>query len=147
MKLKKFVFICETASKVKSESIWMENNPFISNNEKEEIKKGLCHTKTSQNIITFQRKGIDPLNYCEIVGERYLDNFTIDIAVGKFIDDAERQGNHNTSYFPSELVFFWLMSSDKSFKSRKITERLIMLPDQANTTQVPVPVHFEHASH
>jgi hypothetical protein len=143
---KKMSFISESKMKVSAsaESRWMASNDYFSFSDKELIMKALWHTTSNKPILQFQRKCIDPMNYCEIIGERYIDNFVIDICIGKYLEEANKQGYGNTLYLPTEL-FCWMTSDDKAFKYQKLSERLSLMA--TNFTQILMPVHFENASH
>lgn len=139
--LKKFDFISQIKLRVNKEAEWLKNL-HLDSSECEAIKRALWHTNSGKPILRLNGKCIDPLNYSDLVEERYLDNFTIDICIGMYMRESERHGKLcNSVYFPSEF-FCWMTSKNKIFKLNKLSSRII-----PQFTQILIPIHFENAEH
>lgn len=143
--LRKFCSVATTKRKLNSEQRWMSKTEGCTDREKEAIMKALWHTESHQAILKFQRKSVDSLNFAELVEERYLDNFVIDICIGKCLEEARSNGNNTTVYLPSEF-FTWMTSDVKSFKSRKLM-RLVQQTNPTEMSQILAPVHFPTRNH
>lgn len=78
------------------------------------IQDALWHFPSTCPFLRHERKGIDPTSFADLVEERYIDSFIIDICISKILDETlVGRGNH-TAYFPME-VFLWLESKDQKF--------------------------------
>lgn len=66
-------------------------------------------------ILRFRRKSIDVIFFFELIGERYIDSFVIDICIGKYLEEVRENGNDYILYFFFEF-YDWMKFSDRSFK-------------------------------
>ena len=73
-------------------------------------------------VLALDHKAVDVLSFSDIVGERYIDSFVIDVSISKYIEESFSQGQHFTLYLPTEF-FQWMQVQDKDFKLQKIKER------------------------
>lgn len=93
---------------------------------------------TSQ-VLSCNHKVIYVLSFSDLVEERYIDNFAIDVCVDKYIEESYKKETDCTLYFPTE-VFQWMEVSNKEFKLMKLKERTSKVPNINNVCQVLLPV-------
>ena len=136
--LKKFCLAATSKKEISSEERWIFKSQ--TRKEKKEIKRALWHTVTNKPILKFQRKAIDPISYSDLVEERYLDNFVIDIFIGKYEEQARQHGNYTTLYLPSEF-FFWMSWNKREFQCEKLAH-LLESTKPEKITQILAPIHF-----
>ena len=80
--LRKFCEISSLRLSILSEERWlMENYDGLSVDEISCIKEVLWNRKTSESILRAGRKSLDVSSFSTLVGERYLDNFVIDVTI------------------------------------------------------------------
>lgn len=101
--LSKFCEIVEIAHA--EERQWL--NQFQSSAGIRDIEMALWEQPCNYPLLRYGKKCIDVQSFSDVVGERWIDNFVIDVSLGKFLQDAQNQGNDNTLYFPSDL-FEWV---------------------------------------
>lgn len=119
--LKKFCTISETKHKVTAEAKWLaELN--CTQGDFELLQSVLWNKATTCAILACDHKSIDVLSFSDLVEERYIDSFVIDVSISKYIEESYSQGQEFTRYLPTEFVQ-WMQVPDKDFKVRKLKER------------------------
>lgn len=92
-------------------------------------------------ILKFGNKSIDVQSFADIAGERWIDNFVVDISIANYIQDAQEQEIDNTLYFPTK-VFDWLKSTSEDYQ-RKMVTKISSQMSQVNTLElVIIRVHM-----
>lgn len=116
--LKKYCYVSETKQKVSEEARWLaEVN--CTQGEFELLQSALWNKPMSSPILVLDHKAVDVLSFSDLVGERYIDSFVIDVSISKYIEESSSKGQDFTLYLPTE--FFQLMQvQDKDFKLQKI---------------------------
>ena len=56
------------------------------------LQDALWHHPTNQPILKYGKKGLDSTSFSDLVEERYIDSFAIDICISKFLDGAKENG-------------------------------------------------------
>lgn len=120
--LRKFCEISSLKLSILSEERWLtENHDGLSVNEISCIKEVLWNRRTSESILRAGRKSLDVSSFSTLVGERYLDNFVIDVTIWCYLQDCQKRVNSETLYLPSE-IHTWLETSSHQFIERKLEE-------------------------
>jgi len=136
--LKNFCVISDTKHKVSAEARWLaELN--CTQRELELLQSVLWNKPTTGRILACDHKAIDVLSFSELVEERYIDSFVIDVSISKYIEESYSQGQENTLYLPTEF-FQWMQVQDKDFKLRKLKERASQIALFDTVCQILVPV-------
>ena len=138
--LKQFCRIAETYHKVSSERNWllgMDCTP----RDLALIQDALWHHPATCPFLRNERKGIDPTSFSDLVEERYIDSFIIDICISKILDETRVGGRSHTVYFPTE-VFLWLESRDKTFVQKQLADTISRSSDGDTLQQILLPVHM-----
>lgn len=119
--LKKYCYVSETKQKVSEEARWLaEVN--CTQGEFELLQSALWNKPMSSPILVLDHKAVDVLSFSDLVGERYIDSFVIDVSISKYIEESSSKGQDFTLYLPTE--FFQLMQvQDKDFKLQKIKDK------------------------
>ena len=118
--LRKFCEISSLRLSILSEERWLtENYDGLSDDEISSIKEVLWNRRTSEPIVRAGRKSLDVSSFSTLVGERYLDNFVIDVTIWHYLQDC--QVHSKILYLPSE-VHTWLETSNLQFIQRKLEE-------------------------
>ena len=82
-----------------------------------QLQNALWNILASQPILEHGTKHLDSTSFSDLVEERYIDSFVIDICISKFPDKAREAGKGFTVFFPSEF-YDWMRSNDKEFQKR-----------------------------
>ena len=137
--LKKFCAIVDTNCKVSSEADWLAYQKCSSENVAW-LQDILWHHSPTTAILTSGKKSIDVSSFSDLVAERYIDSFVIDISIAKFIEEARESGKDDSLYFPSE-VYEWLKCS-KELKLVKLKKETTKLKNFCNLKLILLPVHM-----
>jgi len=105
------------------------------------IQDALWHHPATCPFLTHERKGIDPTSFADLVEERYIDSFVIDICISKILYETWVGGRNHTVYFPIE-VFLWLKSRDKTFIQKQLADTISRSSDCDTLQQILLPVHM-----
>ena len=105
------------------------------------LQEALWHHPGNSLILRFGKKIIDVMSFSDLVEERYIYSFIIDISIGKYIEEARANGNNVTIYFPTE-VYEWTKSSNATFKQTKVTQETSNFTNFDSPRQILVPVHM-----
>ena len=138
--LKQFCAIADTNRKVSSEANWLAHLK-CSSADVGWLQKALWHHSASTVILRHGNKSIDVTSFSDLVEERYIDSFVIDISIAKFIEEARASGKDDTLYFPSE-VYEWLKSSKKEFKQAKLAKETSKMKSFYQLKRILLPVHM-----
>lgn len=84
------------------------------------IKDVLWNKSTGETVLRAGNKSIDVESFSNLVEERYLDNFIIDVCILRFLQDC--QGS-KALYMPPE-TYTWLQTGNDQFVYRKTSEVL-----------------------
>ena len=82
-----------------------------------QLQNALWNILASQAILEHGTKNLDSTSFADLVEERYIDSFVIDICISKFPEKAREAGKGFTVFFPSEF-HDWMRSNDKEFQKR-----------------------------
>lgn len=138
--LKQFCRIAATYHKVSSERNWLLGMD-CSPRDLALIQDALWHHPATCPFLRHERKGIDPTSFADLVEERYIDSFVIDICISKILDETLVSGSNHTVYFPTE-VFLWLKSRDKTFIQKQLADTISRSSDGDTLQQILLPVHM-----
>ena len=120
--LKKFCKISSLKALIHSEERWLdENSDGLSMAEMWAIKEVLWNQGENKTVLKVGDKSTDVASFSTLVGERYLDNFVIDVSILCFLQDFK--GRSKALYLPSE-THTWLNTSNSGFIHRKLCEVL-----------------------
>ena len=75
-----------------------------------QLQNALWNILASQPILEHGTKNLDSTSFSDLVEERYIDSFVIDICISKFLDKAREAGKGSTVFFPSEF-HDWMRSN------------------------------------
>ena len=142
--LKKFCEISSLRASIRSEDRWlMVTTHGLSANEVRSIEQVLWHQRIGETILKAGQKSVDVGSFSTLVGERYLDNFVIDVAILHYLGDGQKEVGTKALYLPCE-THTWLNTNDELFIKQKFrgllgTSRenefdLILLPLHMNET-------------
>ena len=142
--LKKFCEISSLRASIRSEDRWlMVTTDGLSANEVRSIEQVLWHQRIGETILKAGQKSVDVGSFSTLVGERYLDNFVIDVAILHYLGDGQKEVGTKALYLPCE-THTWLNTNDELFIKQKFrgllgTSRenefdLILLPLHMNET-------------
>ena len=73
-------------------------------------------------ILLFDHKIVDVQLFRDLVGERYIDSFHIDVSISKYIEESYLKGQDFTFYLLTGF-FQWMQVQGKDFKLQKVKER------------------------
>ena len=100
----------------------------------------LWHHPASSPILRHGKKGIDPTSFSDLVAERYIDSFVIEICMNKILDESSH-GRNVTVYFPTEF-HVWMSSDDKQFQQLQLSQMKKQLAHFSDLQQILVPVYM-----
>ena len=106
-----------------------------------QLQDALWHHPASQPILKHGNKRLDTTSFSDLVEERYIDSFVIDICISKFLEESKQSGNNFTVYFPTEF-YDWMSSNDMQFQQHQLRERLKLLRNIDDLKQILVPVYM-----
>ena len=136
--LKRFCKISDTFYKVSSEANWLSSMRFPPE-ELEAVESALWNCPSNRPVLKYGTKVLDATSFSDLVEERYIDSFVIDICISKFLDEASASHAYvNTVYFPSEF-HDWMSSNDKKFQQLRLIEQLVNAHD---LQQILIPVYM-----
>lgn len=118
--LRTFCEISDTERKVAAEAKWLPQLN-LNSSEMALLKNGLWNLPSSHPLLRFENRCIDALSLSYLVEERYLDNFTIDVCIGKMIDQSNIK---STLYLPTEF-YTWMENNDRDFKERQLQRQAL----------------------
>ena len=78
------------------------------------LQYALWHHPTNHPTLKCGKKGLDCTSFSDLVEERYIDNFVIDICISKFLDDAQEKGKNDT------VGRLFKRSLDNVYESRRL---------------------------
>ena len=136
--LKKFCAISETQHNVNAEARWLAQLN-CTQRELGLLQAVLWNKPARSPILVCDHKAIDVLSFSDLVEERYIDSFVIDVSICKYIEENYSQQQENTLYLPTDF-FQWMQVQDKQFKLRKLRERSLQVALFENVSQILVPV-------
>lgn len=114
---KHFCTLADTTCKVSAEANWLSKMK-SSSEDLVQLQDALWHYPTNQPILKYGKKGLDSTSYSDLVEERYINSFVIDISISKFLDDARENGNNDIVYFPTEF-YDWMSCNNKNFQQQQ----------------------------
>ena len=138
--LKRFCALAHTSHKVSAEANWLLRMR-CSSGDLVRLQYALWHHPTNHPILKCGKKGLDSTSFSDLVEERYIDNFVIDICISKFLDDAQEKGNNYTVYLPTEF-YDWMRCNDKNFQQLQLRETTKQLSDINDLQHILVPVYM-----
>ena len=100
--LQQFCRITETYYKANSERNWLLGVD-CSPKDLALLQDALWYHPASNPFLRYERKGIDPTSFADLVEERYIDNFIIDICISKFSLETTVDKRNEIVYFPTEV--------------------------------------------
>ena len=138
--LRQFCEISKTRGKIAAEAHWLSNIQCPSH-ELALFQDFLWNRPMTSVVLRCGNKAIDVLSFCDLVGERYIDSFVIDVCINKYMEESYSQGRQDTMFFPTEF-FHWMTCDDKVFKLRQLEERASHFTTLSTLQQILVPVHM-----
>ena len=138
--LQRFCAIADTYHRVSAEADWL-SQMMCSPGDLVQLQDALWHHPASQPILKHGNKRLDTTSFSDLVEERYIDSFVIDICISKFLEESKESGNNFTVYFPTEF-YDWMSSNDKQFQQHQLGERLKLLRNIDDLKQILVPVYM-----
>lgn len=138
--LKRYCTIAYTHCKVSAEVRWLLQMK-CSPGDVVQLQNTLSHHPASSPILKNGKKGLDATSFSDLVEERYIDSFVIDICISKFLDESRANGKGVTVYFPTEF-YDWMSSSDKKFQQLQLREKVEQLANGDDLQQILVPVYM-----
>ena len=140
--MRKFCEISSLRLSILSEERWLtENHDGLSVNEISCIKDVLWDRWTSESILKTGWKSLDVSSFSTLVGERYLDNFVIDVTIWHYLQDC--QVHSKALYLPSE-THTWLETNNCQFIQRKL-EELITSTKEEELELILCPLHMNES--
>ena len=113
--LKKFCEISSLKAAIQSEDRWlMATTDGFSVNEVRSIEQVLWHQRIGETILRAGQKSGYVGSFSTLVGEHYLDNFVIDVAILHYLWDAQKQVGTKVLYLPCE-THTWLNTNNELF--------------------------------
>lgn len=137
--LKQFSNIANTTNKVKAEAHWLSQTNCTSQ-ELAILQDTLWHQSPTSPILRHGRKTIDVISFCDLIEERYIDSFMIDVCISKYLEESAA-GHGKTLYLPTEF-YDWMGTNNKNFKCQQLSERASLLDNFSSLQQILVPVHI-----
>ena len=138
--LKRFCTLADTSRKVAAEANWLSKMK-CSSEDLVRLQDALWHHPTNHPILKYGKKGLDSTSFSDLVEERYIDSFVIDICISKFLDDAREEGKNDTVYFPTEF-YDWMSCNDKNFQQLQLREATRHISNVDDLHQILVPVYM-----
>ena len=121
--LRQFCTIADTNRKASSEAHWL-SQVSCSSEDLVRIQDALWHQSASSIhvVLRFGKKSIDVTSFSDLVEERYIDSFVLNISISKYLEEARENGQgYDKLYFPTDC-FEWLKSHNSQFKERQVTK-------------------------
>lgn len=98
----KFCDLSSLRLSILSEERWLtENYDGLSVDEISCIKEVLWNRRTSESILRAGWKSLNVSSFSTVVGERYLDNFVVDVKIWHYLQDC--QVHSKSVHLPSEV--------------------------------------------
>ena len=119
--LRKFCEISKTKRKIAAEAHWLFGIQ-CSSQERALLQDILWNRPMTSAILRCHNKAIDALSFCDLVEERYIDSFVIDVCITKYIEESFMQGREDTLFFPTDF-FHWLNCDHKDFKLLQLEKK------------------------
>lgn len=117
--LRKFCDISSLRASIRSEERWlMATTDGLTANEVRSIEQVLWHQRIGETMLRAGQKSVDVGSFSTLVGERYLDNFVIDVAILHYLWDGQKQVGTKALYLPCE-THTWLKTKDELFIKQK----------------------------
>lgn len=138
--LQRFCAIADTYRRVSAEANWL-SQMVCSPGDVVQLQDALWHHPASQPILKHGNKRLDTTSFSDLVEERYIDSFVIDICISKFLEESKQSGNNFTVYFPTAF-YDWMCSNDKQFQQHQLIEKLKLLRNIDDLKQILVPVYM-----
>ena len=138
--LKRFCTLADTTRKVSAEANWLSKMK-CSPEDLVRLQDALWHHPTNHPILKYGKKGLDSTSFSDLVEERYIDSFVIDICIGKFLDEARENGKNDTVYFPTQF-YDWMSCNDKNFQQLQLNETTKHISNIDDLQQILVPVYM-----
>ena len=138
--LKRYCNIADTHRKVSAEARWLLQMK-CSPRDMVQLQNTLWHHPASSPILKYGKKGLDATSFSDLVEERYIDSFVIDICISKFLDESRVNGKSVTVYLPTEF-YDWMSSGDKKFQQLQLREKVEQLANGDDLQQILVPVYM-----
>ena len=138
--LQQFCTITATYHKVSSERNWLSGINCCPG-DLALLQDALWHHPASIPFLRYEKKGIDPTSFADLVEERYIDSFIIDVCISKFLDESGGDGGNPTVYFPTDL-FDWMTVSDRNFVKKQLANKTAKSNNGNNLQQILVPVYM-----
>lgn len=142
--LKKFCEISSLRASIRSEDRWlMATADGLSANEIRSIEQVLWHQRIGETILRAGQKSVDVGSFSTLVGERYLDNFVIDVAILHYLWVGQKQVGTKALYLPCE-THTWLNTNDELFIKQKF--RGVLGPsNESEFDLILLPLHMNEA--
>jgi len=133
--LSKFCDLATVKEKVTKEASWL-SKVGCSPSEMASLESVLWHKEPNYPILKVGKKVVDVMSFSDLTGERYIDNFIIDVCIGKYLECSV-----NTIYLPSEF-HTWMRTNDKEFQVQQLKLQVMLVKDIENLAQILVPVYM-----
>ena len=138
--LTRFCAIADMYRKVSVEANWLSQMK-CSPGDLMRLQDALWHHPTTRPILKHGKKKLDGTSFSDLVEERYVDSFVIDICIDKFLYEARENGINSTVYFPTEF-HDWMSSDDKAFQQQQLRESVKELRNINDLDQILLPVYM-----
>lgn len=138
--LTRFCAIADMYRKVSVEANWLSQMK-CSPGDLVRLQDALWHNPTTRPILKHGKKKLDGTSFSDLVEERYVDSFVIDICIDKFLYEARENGINSTVYFPTEF-HDWMSSDDKAFQQQQLRESVKELRNINDLDQILLPVYM-----
>ena len=140
--LRKFCDISSLRASIRSEDRWlMATTDGLSVNEVRSIEQVLWHQRIGETVLKAGQKSIDVGSFSTLVGERYLDNFVIDVAILHYLRDDQNQVGTKVLYLPCE-THTWLNTSNDLFIKQKFQE-VLGTSRESEFDLILLPLHMD----
>ncbi|RMX55251.1 hypothetical protein pdam_00021351 [Pocillopora damicornis] len=120
----------DTHHKVSEEAKWLFQMK-CSPKDLVQLQNALWNVSASQPILEHGTKNLDSTSFSDLVEERYIDSFVVDICKSKSLDKAREIGKGFTVFFPSQF-YNWMRS--KQLKQVNDLQQILM--------QIYLPNHW-----
>ena len=141
--MKKFCKLSALKHQVAQELNWLDQVDSLSDAEQCLIANYLWHRAPNEVVCREGVKVIDVEALTSLVGERYLDNMTMDVCILKYAALAQARGLTGTLYLPFE-IWTWLRQSDREQIECKLAA---LIPGMEFVDHVIAIVHFRNHLH
>ena len=140
--LTRFSAIVDMYRKVSVEANWLSQMK-CSPGDLVRLQDALWHHPTTQPTLKHGKKRLDGTSFTDLVEERNVDSFVIDICISKFLNEARENGINSTVYFPTEF-HDWMSSDDKAFQQQQLRESVKELRNINDLDQILLPVYMSN---